>query len=107
VFWGCSNYPKCDYTTNFEPIGALHDADDGPVAKRGDGFICLKDGAAIEVPGEGSVVGLRLPGGPPDPAALAPARRGGGKGGGARRTGGRKSTRRSTRSSPSATRPRS
>ena len=21
VFWGCSNYPKCDYTTNFEPVG--------------------------------------------------------------------------------------
>jgi len=107
VFWGCSNYPKCDYTTNFEPVGALHDADDGPVAKRGDGFICLKDGAAIEVPTEGSVVGLRLPGGPPDPSALAPARRGGGgKPPGGRRSGGRTGGRRSTRS-PSATRSRS
>src|SRR6185437_14548386 len=107
VFWGCSNYPKCDYTTNFEPVGAFHDADEGPVAKNGDGFICLKDGAAIEVPTEGSVVGLRLPGGPPDPSALAPARRGGGgKPPGGRRSGGRTGGRRSTRS-PSATRSRS
>jgi DNA topoisomerase-1 len=108
VFWGCSNYPKCDYTTNFEPIGALHDADDGPVAKRGDGFICLKDGAAIEVPETGSVVGLRLPGGPPDPSALAPARRGRGAGGGgtgARRSG-RAGGRRSARSARPATRSR-
>jgi DNA topoisomerase-1 len=107
VFWGCSNYPKCDFTTNFEPIGALHDADDGPVAKRGDGYICLKDGASIDVPSEGSVVGMRLPGGPPDPAALAPARRGGGNGTGGRRPGGRAGGRRSTRSTRSATRSRS
>jgi DNA topoisomerase-1 len=106
VFWGCSNYPKCDYTTNFEPIGALHDADDGPVAKRGDGFICLKDGAAIEVPDAASVVGLRLPGGPPDPAALAPAGRGrGGSGTGGRRAG-RAGGRRTTRSARPATRSR-
>jgi DNA topoisomerase I len=87
VFWGCSNYPKCDYTTNHEPIGALHDADDGPVARFGEVFRCLKDGALIEVPTEGSVVGLRLPGGPPDPVALAPARRPGGRPGGARSGG--------------------
>src|SRR6185436_16860210 len=93
VFWGCSNYPKCDYTTNFEPIGAVHETDDGPVARRGDGYICLKDGAAIEVPTEGSVVGLRLPGGPPDPSALAPVRRGGGVRRAAGRGGGRKTTR--------------
>ena len=108
VFWGCSNYPKCDYTTNFEPIGALHDADDGPVAKRGEGFICLKDGAAIEVPGEGSVVGLRLPGGPPDPSALAPVRRASsGKGTGGRRGGGRPGARRAPRAPRAATRSRS
>ena len=90
VFWGCSNYPKCDYTTNHEPIGALHETDDGPVAKKGDAFLCLKCGAAIEVPSTGSRVGLRLPGGPPDPAALAPARRPGGRPGGGR-SGGSKS----------------
>jgi ssDNA-binding Zn-finger/Zn-ribbon topoisomerase 1 len=113
VFWGCSNYPKCDYTTNHEPIGALHDADDGPVAKRGDGFICLKCGAAIEVPAVGSVVGLRLPGGPPDPTALAPARRGGPRGGprggasGPRRgTGSRTTGRRTGRASAPSSRPR-
>ncbi|MEO5704741.1 MAG: type I DNA topoisomerase [Candidatus Limnocylindrales bacterium] len=91
VFWGCSNYPKCDYTTNHEPIGALHDADDGPVAKRGEAYLCLKCGAAIEVPEDDSPVGLRLPGGPPDPAALAPARRPGGRPGGPR-GGGRPSS---------------
>jgi DNA topoisomerase-1 len=90
VFWGCSNYPKCDYTTNHEPIGALHDADDGPVAKRGEAYLCLKCGAAIEVPSERSPIGVRLPGGPPDPAALAPARRPGGRPGGGR-SGGRPS----------------
>jgi DNA topoisomerase-1 len=108
VFWGCSNYPKCDYTTNHEPIGALHETDDGPVAKRGDGSICLRCGAAIEVPADGSVVGLRLPGGPPDPSALAPARRGGGTGSSGRRAGGpRGGGRRSTRTTRPATRTRS
>jgi DNA topoisomerase I len=107
VFWGCSNYPKCDFTTNFEPIGALHDADDGPVAKRGDGYICLKDGAAIEVPSEGPVVGLRLPGGPPDPGALAPAkRRAPAAGSAGRRAGSRTGGRRAPRSSRPATRTR-
>ena len=75
VFWGCSRYPACDYTTNFEPLGALHDADGGPVGRKGDGAICLLCGAAIELPadgGDGQLVGARLPGGPPDPAALAP-----------------------------------
>jgi DNA topoisomerase I len=97
VFWGCSNYPKCDYTTNHEPVGALHDADDGPVAKKADGYLCLKDGADIEVPEGEDIVGRRLPGGPPNPEALAPARRGGkpggggGGGGGGRRPGARPS----------------
>jgi DNA topoisomerase-1 len=90
VFWGCSNYPKCDYTTNHEPIGALHDADDGPVAKKADGYLCLKDGADIEVPEGEDIVGRRLPGGPPNPEALAPARRGGKPGGGGGGGGGRR-----------------
>ena len=87
VFWGCSNYPKCDYTTNFEPIGAFHDADDGPVATSPKGPLCLKCGAPIELPdaeAPAALVGRRLPGGAPDPAAIAP--RGAGRGG---RAGGR------------------
>ena len=86
VFWGCSAYPKCDYTTNHEPLGAVHDADDGPVARREEGAICLACGAAIELPGEGTALpGLRLAGGPPDPAAIAPrAPRSGGARGGSR-----------------------
>ena len=82
VFWGCSRYPECDFTTNFEPTGALHDADQGPVARRPDGGLCLRCGAAVPLPElePAALVGLSLPGGPPDPAALAPKRpaRGGG-----------------------------
>jgi DNA topoisomerase-1 len=75
VFWGCSAYPACDYTTNFEPLGAVHDLDDGPVGRHGEGALCLRCGAAIELPADGAtVVGLRLAGGPPDPAAVAPKR---------------------------------
>jgi ssDNA-binding Zn-finger/Zn-ribbon topoisomerase 1 len=97
VFWGCSNYPRCDFTTNFEPVGAFHDADEGPVARRGDGGVCLKCGAAIDLPGD-ELVGRRLAGGPPDPSALAKPARGGRRGGGRRagsgtRGGGRGSRR--------------
>jgi DNA topoisomerase-1 len=74
VFWGCSRYPKCDFTTNYEPVGVTHDADSGPVARRGEAGICLKCGAAVDLP-DPIVVGTALPGGPPDPDALAPARR--------------------------------
>ena len=35
VFFGCSAYPACDYTTNDVPVGAIHEADDGPIALRG------------------------------------------------------------------------
>ena len=30
LFWGCSRYPACDFTTSREPVGAVHDTDDGP-----------------------------------------------------------------------------
>ncbi|MFN8620517.1 MAG: type I DNA topoisomerase [Chloroflexota bacterium] len=89
VFWGCSRYPKCDFTTSNEPVGALHDADDGPVARRAEGGLCLKCGAAVELP-DPVVVGAKLAGGPADPAAIAPkARRGGGGRTGGRAAGGR------------------
>jgi DNA topoisomerase-1 len=106
VFWGCSAYPKCDYTTNFEPVGAFHDADEGPVAKKGESGICLKCGADAPLPdgAEGQeLVGARLPGGPPNPEALArPARAGGSRRGGARggrsgRAGGRQAGSRAAR----------
>jgi DNA topoisomerase I len=103
VFWGCSAYPKCDFTTNHEPIGAVHDTDDGPVARRADGTtICLRCGAAIEVPPGLDPVGARLAGGPPDPAAIAPARRG--RGGGAGGASGRRAASKSTKSRPARTR---
>ena len=77
VFWGCSNYPKCDFTTNFEPVGAVHDADDGPVARHGDTGICLRCGADVPLPEGTELVGARLSGGPPNPQALQRPARGG------------------------------
>jgi DNA topoisomerase-1 len=102
LFWGCSRYPKCDFTTSRQPLGALHDADDGPVAREGEtGAICLRCGAAIELPAGDIQPATKLPGGPPNPDALVrPARggrrgaRGGGRAGRARGSGG--STSRST-----------
>jgi len=84
LFWGCSRYPKCDFTTSREPLGAVHDADGGAVAREGNaGAICLTCGAAIQVPAGGVTPGARLAGGPPDPEALTrPARRGRPAGGG-------------------------
>jgi DNA topoisomerase I len=91
VFWGCSRYPKCDYTTSHRPLGALHDADDGPVAERGEAAMCLRCGAAIDSSAGQIEPGQRLAGGEPDPAALAGPR---GNGGGRRRTGGNRRPRR-------------
>lgn len=92
VFWGCSAYPRCDYTTNHEPLGAVHDADEGPVARREEGAICLSCGAPIELPsGDPELEGLRLAGGPPDPSAIAPRTSRGGPRGSAR--GGARTTR--------------
>jgi DNA topoisomerase-1 len=95
VFYGCSRYPKCDFTTSREPLGALHDADEGPVARDGEsGAICLRCGAAIELP-ENVIPGSKLTGGPPNPDALAPVRRGRRtSGGGGASTNGRRRSRR-------------
>jgi DNA topoisomerase-1 len=87
VFYGCSKYPKCDFTTNHEPVGAVHDADEGPVARLAadGGGLCLKCGAAVPLPEGVELVGARLEGGPPNPEALAKPARGGARRG---RTGG-------------------
>jgi len=99
VFWGCSAYPKCDFTTNDAPTGATHDVHDdgkGAVAKKGDAGICLTCGAPVALP-DGELVGLRLEGGPANPAALERPSRGGGRRGGARTaTAGRKPARSSS-----------
>jgi DNA topoisomerase-1 len=102
VFYGCSAYPACDYTTNDTPVGASHDLDDGPVAQRGDAWLCLKCGAPIPIHEGVDPVGMRIAGGAPDPAALQRPRTargsGGKKGAAARRGGARKpAARRSTR----------
>jgi DNA topoisomerase-1 len=103
VFWGCSRYPKCKGTTSWEPVGALHDADAGPVARTADGSgRCLACGAPIDLAAAGEpLAGRHLPGGDPDPAALAkPARGGRGRRapsrGGSRPTTGRRSRRTAT-----------
>ena len=86
VFYGCSNYPKCDFTTNHEPVGAIHDTDEGPVARLVDGGgLCLTCGAAVPLAEGLELVGARLEGGPPNPEALAKPARGGARRG---RTGG-------------------
>ncbi len=105
VFWGCSAYPKCDFTTNHEPLGAVHDVDGGLVARREAGAICLGCGAPIELPSDAaSVVGSRLAGGAPDPAAIAPRRARGGAGRSAARggSGGGRGTRASAAKTRSA-----
>ncbi len=87
LFWGCSRYPKCDYTTSHQPLGAVHEADDGPIARWGeDQARCLACGAPVDLPSDATeiagLVGRRLPGGEPDPDALARPSRGGGARGG-------------------------
>ena len=75
VFWGCSRYPKCDFTSSREPLGPLHDTDDGPVAREGEsGAICLKCGAPIELP-ESYVPGQKLAGGRAQPGGTGSSRR--------------------------------
>jgi DNA topoisomerase-1 len=92
VFWGCSAYPRCRYTTNHEPVGAIHEADEGPFARFDESTVrCLKCGAPAEVPEGEDVVGRRLAGGEPDAAAITRSPRSGGarRGGrGARSRGG-------------------
>ncbi|MEA2026524.1 MAG: type I DNA topoisomerase, partial [Chloroflexota bacterium] len=76
VFYGCDRYPKCDFTTNFEPVGAVHDADAGAVGIKDESGICLRCGASVELPGDrADLPGKKLPGGEPNPAALAPSRK--------------------------------
>jgi DNA topoisomerase-1 len=93
VFWGCSAYPTCDYTTNFEPLGAVHDADNGPVAQREEA-LCLRCGAAMTMPdGDVELVGrswsvalpIRGAAGPARGAPLRRVRSGGGAAAGGRR----------------------
>ena len=62
VFYGCSRYPSCDFTTNDEPLGALHDADDGPDRAARRAWLCLRCGAAIPLPdATADPVGRRWP----------------------------------------------
>ncbi len=84
VFWGCSRYPRCRFTTSREPLGPVHEPDGGPLVRADDeGALCLGCGATVPLAGEALEPGRRIAGGTPDPAALRrPARgaRGGAKG---------------------------
>jgi DNA topoisomerase-1 len=86
VFWGCSKYPTCRFTTSHEPIGAVHDLDDGPIGRAGESALCLVCGAPVEIAGLDDLVGRKLAGGDANPAALARPSSGA-KGGAVRRTG--------------------
>jgi DNA topoisomerase-1 len=95
LFWGCSRYPTCRFTTSHEPVGAVHDADGGPIARNGDGAICLVCGAPVELPAATDLVGRKLVGGAANPDALAKPssagrRRPVGRATGARSTGARR-----------------
>ena len=57
-------------------MGAVHDADAGPVGLKDESGICLRCGASVDLPGDrAELVGQKLPGGEPNPAALAPSRK--------------------------------
>ena len=71
LFWGCSRYPTCRFTTSHEPIGAIHEVDDGPVGRDGGAGLCLICGAGVDLAGVDDPVGKRLAGGEANPAALA------------------------------------
>jgi hypothetical protein len=76
------------------------------VARKGDTGLCLTCGATVELPA-GTLVGLRLEGGPANPSALERPARGGKRGAGKAGTGSAKSgsgARRTTRSSGGTTR---
>ncbi len=92
VFWGCSGYPRCDFTSNFEPVGAFHEGHEeaqGSIVKQTEGGLCLTCGAAVELP-EGDLVGRVFVGGPANPAALVKPARRGRSGGASAAKGGRK-----------------
>jgi DNA topoisomerase-1 len=76
LFWGCARYPKCRFTTSHEPVGAVHDTDEGPIGRAGEAAICLVCGAPVELPAGAELVGMRLAGGEPNAAALARPRAG-------------------------------
>ena len=72
VFWGCSNYPKCDFTTNFEPLGGAPRHRRRPGRAQGRGRRSASSAAStIDRCPRTSSPGERLAGGPPNPEALA------------------------------------
>jgi len=101
VFWGCSRYPNCRFTTSREPLGPVHEPDGGPLVRAAaNAALCLGCGATVPLTGETIEPGRRIAGGTPDPAALQrPAR--GGRGGAKGRSPGSTGRRRRTGASRS------
>ena len=88
VFWGCSNYPKCDFTTNYEPLGGAARRRRRAAGAQGRGGHLPEVRLDQRRPRRTTSSRRALPGGPPDPEALArPARAapGGASGGRGRR----------------------
>ena len=73
VFWGCSNYPRCDFTTNHEPLGGLHDTDDGPLARKDEAAMCLICGSTSDTPAADIVPGVQVPRRPAEPRGPRPS----------------------------------
>ena len=71
VFWGCSKYPTCRFTTSHEPVGAVHDVDGGPIGRTADAAMCLICGATVDIAGIDDLIGKKLAGGEANPDALA------------------------------------
>ena len=78
---GAPTTRRCDFTTNNEPLGGLHDIDDGRwPARTRRRSASSADRPAMPPPAD-IVPGEQYPGGPPNPEALArPARARGGRG---------------------------
>ena len=71
--------PSCDFTTNLEPLGAVHDADAGAVALKDESGMCLRCGASVDLPGDRADLpgrtAARRPTKPGRPGAVAQASR--------------------------------
>jgi hypothetical protein len=80
----------------------VHDVDDGPIGRSGDAGICLICGAPVEIEGIPDLVGKRLAGGDPNPAALAKPAGGRSRSGATSRGAGTRTTTRTRRATPAA-----
>ena len=106
VFYGCSSYPKCDFTTTTSRSAGSTTPTTDRSRARARRRICLICGSTSLTAPDAIVPGEKFAGGPPNPEALARPARGGrrgaagattGRAGGRPRTAARSSARGTTR----------